>query len=106
VIADLDPDRARAACHKVGWDSARIARTAFVPSGVEACADPRGDVIVEATGSPPAGSAHARAAVTAGKPIVIVHIGAGVLARAGRCWPRRHERGGSSILSLMATSQR
>src|SRR5499427_9931685 len=80
VIADLDPDRARAACRKVGWDPARIARTAFVPSGVEACADPRVDVIVEATGSPPAGIAHARAAITAGKHIVMVNVEADVLA--------------------------
>ena len=80
VIADLDPDRARAACHKVGWDSARIARTAFVASGVAACADPRVDVIVEATGSPPAGIAHARAAITAGKHILMVNVEADVLA--------------------------
>src|SRR5215472_2808621 len=80
VIADLDRDRARAACHKVGWDSARIARTAFVASGVAACADPRVDVIVEATGSPPAGIAHARAAITAGKHIVMVNVEADVLA--------------------------
>src|SRR5437660_6406653 len=63
VIADLDPDRARAACRTVGWDAARIARTGFVASGTEACADPRIEVIVEATGSPPAGIAHARAAI-------------------------------------------
>ena len=30
VIADLDPERARAACRTVGWDAARIARTRFV----------------------------------------------------------------------------
>ena len=29
VIADLDPDRARSACRTVGWDAARIARTAL-----------------------------------------------------------------------------
>ncbi len=33
VIADLDRDRARFTCHKVGWDAARIERTAFVASG-------------------------------------------------------------------------
>jgi len=27
VIADLDPERAKAACKDVGWDTARIART-------------------------------------------------------------------------------
>src|SRR5439155_14769096 len=36
VIADLDPERARATCRKVGWDAAQIARTRFVASGAEA----------------------------------------------------------------------
>src|ERR1700737_886787 len=57
VIADLDPDRARNACRTVGWDAARLARTEFVRSGAEACTDPEIEVIVEATGSPPAGIA-------------------------------------------------
>src|ERR1700728_433583 len=61
VIADLDPDRARAACRAVGWDAARIARTRFVAAGTEACSDREVEVVVEATGSPPAGIAHARA---------------------------------------------
>src|SRR5271169_2183279 len=80
VIADLDPERARNACRAVGWDAARIARTAFVASGVEACADPGVEVVVEATGSPPAGIAHARAATSAGKHIVMVNVEADVLA--------------------------
>ena len=80
VIADLDPERARNACRTVGWDAARIARTAFVASGVEACADPGVEVVVEATGSPPAGIAHARAAIAAGKHIVMVNVEADVLA--------------------------
>ena len=37
VIADLDPERARATCRKVGWEDVRIARTRFVASGAEAC---------------------------------------------------------------------
>src|SRR5689334_7380600 len=80
VIADLDPDRARAACRTVGWDEARIARTAFVATGAEACAHPDADVIVEATGAPAAGIAHARAAIAAGKHIVMVNVEADVLA--------------------------
>ena len=32
VIADLDTDRAKAACRAVGWDEPRIARTRFVPT--------------------------------------------------------------------------
>jgi predicted homoserine dehydrogenase-like protein len=80
VIADLDPERARNACRTVGWDAARIARTAFVASGIEACTDPEVEVIVEATGSPPAGIAHGGAAIAAGKHVVMVNVEADVLA--------------------------
>ena len=80
VIADLDPDRARATCRKVGWDAAHIGRTRFVPSGIEACGDPEVEVIVEATGMPSAGIAHARAAIAAAKHIVMVNVEADVLA--------------------------
>ena len=80
VIADLDPERARRACHTVGWDATRIARTVFVTSGADACADPEVEVVVEATGSPPAGINHARAAIAAGKHIVMVNVEADVLA--------------------------
>src|SRR5437588_6038948 len=79
-IADLDPERARATCRKVGWDAARIAGTRFVASGAEACGDPEVEVIVEATGSPAAGIAHARATIAAGKHIVMVNVEADVLA--------------------------
>src|SRR5207244_2506241 len=44
VIADLDPERARAACSKVGWDARRIARTLFVASGTELCPHPKRDL--------------------------------------------------------------
>jgi predicted homoserine dehydrogenase-like protein len=37
AIADLDLERARAACHKLGWDARRIDRTRFVTSGAELC---------------------------------------------------------------------
>ena len=80
VIADLDPERARAACLTVGWDAARIAKTVFVTSGAEACAHPEVEVVVEATGVPAAGIAHARAAISAKKHIVMVNVEADVLA--------------------------
>jgi predicted homoserine dehydrogenase-like protein len=80
VIADLDTERARATCATVGWDAARIARTAFVASGAEACAHPDVEVVVEATGSPPAGIAHARVAIDQAKHIVMVNVEADVLA--------------------------
>jgi len=80
VVADLDPQRARDACRTVGWDRARLERTRFVATGLEACADPQVEVIVEATGSPPAGIAHARAAIAGDKHIVMVNVEADVLA--------------------------
>ncbi|HSK39069.1 MAG TPA: Gfo/Idh/MocA family oxidoreductase, partial [Arenibaculum sp.] len=82
VIADLDPERARAACRRVGWDEARIARTAFVDSGGAACAHPDVEVVVEATGAPAAGISHARAAIAAGRHVVMVNVEADVLAGA------------------------
>jgi predicted homoserine dehydrogenase-like protein len=80
VIADLDPERARTACQSIGWDAARIARTRFVASGAAACADPDVEVIVEATGSPPAGIAHARTAIAQAKHVVMVNVEADALA--------------------------
>ena len=80
VIADLDPERAKLACKTVGWDAARIARTRFVARGADAIADERVDVVIEATGSPVAGIAHALAAIEARKPIVMVNVEADALA--------------------------
>src|SRR6516162_280623 len=80
VIADLDPERARNACRTVGWDDSRIIRTRFVTSGIEAIADPEVEVVVEATGAPPAGIAHARAATAHARHIVMVNVEADVLA--------------------------
>ena len=50
------------------------------PSGAEACAHPEIEVVVEATGVPAAGIAHARAAIAAKKHIVMVNVEADVLA--------------------------
>ena len=80
VVADLDPERALAACRTVGWDATRIAKAAFVTSGAEACAHPEIEVVVEATGVPAAGIAHARAAIAAKQHIVMVNVEADALA--------------------------
>jgi len=80
VIADLDPERARAACRAVGWEPARLARTSFVSSGAEACSHPEIEVVIEATGVPAAGVSHARAAIAAKKHVVMVNVEADVLA--------------------------
>jgi len=74
AIADLDPDRARTACRAVGWDEARIGATAYVTSGAELAARDDVDVVIEATGNPRAGIAHAEAAIAAGKHVVMVNV--------------------------------
>src|SRR6201746_2825154 len=79
VIVDLDPDRAREACKTVGWDEARIAATRFTDDG-SAATGGNIEVIVEATGNPAVGIKHARAAIAAGKHIVMVNVEADVLA--------------------------
>ncbi|MGJ4949029.1 NAD(P)H-dependent oxidoreductase [Bradyrhizobium sp. HKCCYLS20291] len=79
VIVDLDPERARDACRTVGWSAEMIARTTFTADGTKALGDTI-DVVVEATGSPAAGIRHARAAIEAGKHIVMVNVEADVLA--------------------------
>ncbi len=80
VIADLDIDRARAACRSVGWPSEMIAGTVFTDDGVFAVEHPDVEVVVEATGNPAAGIAHARAAIREGRHIVMVNVEADVLA--------------------------
>src|SRR3954471_21905262 len=80
IIIDIDRDRAREACRTVGWDEARIAATVFTDDGARAIAGGAMDVVVEATGNPAAGIRHARAAIAAGKHIVMVNVEADVLA--------------------------
>ena len=79
VIVDLDPERAREACRTVGWDRALIEATNFTADSAKATSDPI-EVVVEATGNPAAGIRHARAAIAAGKHIVMVNVEADVLA--------------------------
>src|SRR4051794_34555759 len=79
IIVDLDPESAREACRTVGWDAARIEATTFTADAAKATSG-RMDVVVEATGNPAAGIKHARAAIAAGKHIVMVNVEADVLA--------------------------
>ncbi len=79
IIADLDTERAKATCKAVGWDGARIKATRFTTSGLDVCrADV--DVVIEATGHPGAGIAHALAAIENRRHIVMVNVEADVLA--------------------------
>ena len=80
AIADLSPDRAREACRTVGWDAARIDATALLDDGAALAARDDVDVVIEATGNPRAGISHARAAIAAGRHVVMVNVEADVLA--------------------------
>jgi predicted homoserine dehydrogenase-like protein len=97
VIGDLDPERARAACKNVGWDATRIARTHFTAQGRDACHDERVDVVIEATGDPGAGIAHALAAIEARKPVVMVNVEADALAGP---WLARKARAAGVVYSM------
>jgi predicted homoserine dehydrogenase-like protein len=80
TIADLNPARAKASCEAVGWNDARIAKTRFTDDALGAIARDNAEVVIEATGHPPSGIRHARAAIKAGAHIVMVNVEADVLA--------------------------
>ncbi|MSP66833.1 MAG: flagellar biosynthesis protein FlgA [Alphaproteobacteria bacterium] len=89
-IADLDGERARAACVRAGWaaeriqaaslDAARTKGTTHIGDDAAtliACADL--DVLVEATGDPVAGADHAARAIAEGRHLVMVNVEADAL---------------------------
>ena len=80
AIADLRPDAARAACAGVGWAPERIDATRFTDEAAELFRAGDIDVIIEATGDPAVGIRHARAAIAAGKHVVMVNVEADALA--------------------------
>lgn len=80
AIADLDPDHARQACKTVGWHDDLISATRFHDNGLDLDRQADVEVVIEATGSPTAGIAHALAAIESGKHIVMVSVEADVLA--------------------------
>jgi predicted homoserine dehydrogenase-like protein len=90
-VADLDTARARSQLQTAGWpaaafgaaslDDAHKQRATFVTDKAEALiADPRIEVIVEATGVPGAGIAHALKTIANGKHIVMVNVEADAVA--------------------------
>ncbi len=91
AVADLAPDRARAALVRVGWeaaqfaagsldDAARSGRTAVVDDAMQAIAHAATEVVIDATGHPAAGIAHVLACCDHGKHIVMVNVEADALA--------------------------
>ena len=81
VIADLDPERAKAAC-RTSAGTRPASRARVLPSAAATpCADERVEVVIEATGNPAAGIAHALEAIEARQ----TH-------RHGQCRSRRARR--------------
>ncbi len=80
AIADLDVAGARAACKTVGWDEGQVNAVRFYDDAADLIADPKVDVVIEATGHPAAGLKHAQAALAEGKHIIMVNVEADVLA--------------------------
>jgi predicted homoserine dehydrogenase-like protein len=89
-IADLSPPRARENLLRIGWEAERSAArrlddalaqgSTFVTEEAAAVNDPRIEVVIESTGNPAAGIAHALAAIAARQHIVMVNVEADVLA--------------------------
>ena len=65
AIADLRPEGVAARLADLGWDAARIASVRLTSDVAEAVARDDVEVVVEATGDPIAGIAHALAAIEA-----------------------------------------
>jgi len=90
VIADLSPDRARENLARIGWSAEQSAArdlddalrhgTTLLTEDAARVNDPRIEVVVESTGNPAAGIAHALAAIAARQHIVMVNVEADVLA--------------------------
>jgi predicted homoserine dehydrogenase-like protein len=103
AVADLERDRAAASLTRVGWVRERFeARslsealakgTAWLTEDALAMIRSDGiEVVIDATGSPPAGIAHARAAFAAGKHVVMVNVEADALV--GPLLAREAEKAG------------
>lgn len=91
AVADLDTARAKSQLATAGWPAAQYAassladaygqRATFITDDTMAMiADPRIEVIVEATGIPGAGIAHCLKAIEQGKHIVMVNVEADAVA--------------------------
>jgi predicted homoserine dehydrogenase-like protein len=91
AVADLAPDRARAALASTGWprervearsvpDAARRGTTHVTDDALAAIAAAETEIVIDATGNPAAGIAHVLACCEHGKHVVMVNVEADALA--------------------------
>jgi predicted homoserine dehydrogenase-like protein len=72
MIADLSPANARENLKRVGWDANRL--PPITEDWKKVVSDPRIDIVIEATGNPPAAVEHALEAFRHGKHVVMVTV--------------------------------
>lgn len=110
AVADLSPDRARASLARVGWESPRFAANSLAQAAKDGStfitddapsviASDCVDIVIDATGSPAAGIAHALLCCEHRKHIIMVNVEADVLA--GPLLARRAKEAG--IIYSMAS---
>jgi predicted homoserine dehydrogenase-like protein len=91
AVADLDLSRARAALERVGWpaerhsaksceDAVKRGTTYLTDDALSAIASPAVEIVIDATGNPAAGIAHALACCEHRKHVVMVNVEADALA--------------------------
>ena len=102
-IADLDVERARAACARTGWTAEQIGASSFpdalksggtfLTDNAEDLIDANGlDVLIEATGDPVVGIDHCLKCIDRGRHLIMVNVEADVVA--GPLLARRAEQAG------------
>jgi predicted homoserine dehydrogenase-like protein len=79
-VIDIDAGRARVACRAAGWTDEEIDAVSLDDDASALIRRDDVEVVVEATGHPAAGIDHARAAIAAGKHIIMVNVEADALA--------------------------
>jgi predicted homoserine dehydrogenase-like protein len=91
AVADLSPPRAKASLKRVGWEASRFSASSLkdaAQSGTTFITDDADqmirsdyvDIVIDATGSPAAGIAHALLCIEHRKHIIMVNVEADVLA--------------------------
>jgi len=74
AIADLSPGNAKENLKRVGWADALVQGTPVSDDWQKLVANPEVDIVIEATGNPPAAVEHALAAFRNGKHVVMVTV--------------------------------